>query len=196
MYISYMCCLYVMYIVMSLSPCSPYITVYTPYNSPFDFLYYRPYYGGYYGSTATATVNKDPEEMGFLEGVFSYIFGDGNPNPGLEERRLSLVANMIRNHEGSVTAEQLAPYCHDVPPPPNANADLQMYVDESFVLPIVTQLNGEPRVTEDGDIIYVFPELQQSVATTWSTNMQNKSTVIVRSKHFVTSWIAHQCQCG
>jgi hypothetical protein len=29
----------------------------------------------------------------------------------------------------------------------------------------VTQLNGEPRVTEDGDIVYVFPELQMSAAS-------------------------------
>ncbi len=32
------------------------------------------------------------------------------------------------------------------------------------MLPIVTQLNGEPRVTEEGDIVYVFPELQLSAA--------------------------------
>lgn len=36
---------------------------------------------------------------------------------------------------------------------------------QSFVLPIVTQLNGEPRVTEEGDIVYVFPELQISAAS-------------------------------
>jgi hypothetical protein len=36
---------------------------------------------------------------------------------------------------------------------------------QSFVLPIVTQLNGEPRVTEEGDIVYVFPELQVSAAS-------------------------------
>lgn len=102
-------------------------------------MYYRPYYGGYYGTTAV----RDPEEMGFLESVFSYIFGDGNPNEGLEERRLSLVANMIRENQGSVTAEQLAPYCDDAPPP-NPNADLQAYVDEvrndiflSFVVVVV-----------------------------------------------------------
>jgi hypothetical protein len=29
----------------------------------------------------------------------------------------------------------------------------------------VTQLNGEPRVTDDGDIVYIFPELQMSAAS-------------------------------
>jgi len=122
--------------------------------SPFDIFYYRSYGSyGYYGRDA-----KDPEEMGFLESTFSYIFGDGNPNQGLEERRLSLAAQMIRQNNGAVTAEQLASYC-DVPEPSDSSSS---YVEESFVLPVVAQLNGEPRVTDDGDIVYVFPELQIS----------------------------------
>jgi hypothetical protein len=119
--------------------------------SPFDFLYYRPY--GTYGY-----YDRDPEEMGFLESVFSYVFGDGNPNAKLEEKRLQLAANMIRSQKGAVTAEQLAPFCDDAPDPTLSTSSL--YVDESFVLPIVSALNGEPVVTEEGDIVYVFPELQ------------------------------------
>jgi hypothetical protein len=37
-------------------------------------------------------------------------------------------------------------------------------MNQSFVLPIVTQLNGEPTVTEDGDIVYLFPELQTTAS--------------------------------
>jgi hypothetical protein len=135
--------------------------------SPFDFFYYRPYGSyGYYGQSTDGVV-KDPEDMGFLESVFSYVFGDGNPNAGLEEKRLSLAAQMIRNNKGAVTAEQLAPYCDA---PDVSDNDLSTsgssgsYVDESFVLPIVSQLDGEPQVTEDGDIIYVFPDLQISAS--------------------------------
>lgn len=95
--------------------------------SPFDFFYYRPYYGGYYAAPGREA--KDPDEMGFLESVFSYIFGDGNPNEGLEERRLSLAAGMIRENQGSVTAEQLAPYC-DEAPIPNSSSESSAYVDE------------------------------------------------------------------
>jgi hypothetical protein len=132
--------------------------------SPFDFFYYRPYgYYGYYGTPAQGGGGyKDPEEMGFFESIFSYIFGDGNPNQTLEEKRLALVAQMIRSNNGAVTAEQLAPYC-DAPNPTDASTS--SYIDESFVLPIVTQLDGEPRVTEDGDIVYVFPELQVSASS-------------------------------
>ncbi|OEU21920.1 hypothetical protein FRACYDRAFT_223203 [Fragilariopsis cylindrus CCMP1102] len=131
--------------------------------SPFDFFYYRPY--GSYGYYGKGNDVKDPEEMGFLESAFSFVFGDGDPNAGLEEKRLSLAAQMIRDNKGAVTAEQLAPYC-DAPDLPD---DSSSYVDESFVLPIVSQLDGMPTVTEDGDIIYTFPDLQVSA----STDIQN-----------------------
>jgi len=121
--------------------------------SPFDFFYYRPY--GYYYNTPY----RDPEEMGFLESVFSYIFGDGDPNARLEEERLSSATSMIRENGGAVTAEQLAPFLDSFPAEEESGTG---YVDESFVLPIVTQLDGEPVVTEEGDIIYVFPDLQVS----------------------------------
>mmetsp|Transcript_1537 Transcript_1537/g.2962 ORF Transcript_1537/g.2962 Transcript_1537/m.2962 type:complete len:628 (+) Transcript_1537:104-1987(+) len=137
--------------------------------SPFDFFYYRPYYSRYYTSPGNAGgKQRDPEEMGFLESVFSYVFGDGNPNGDVEERRIALVAEMIRQNGGAVTAEQLAPFCDDAPMPLTAEGKLgeeRVYVDESFVLPIVTQLDGEPQVTEEGDIVYTFPELMTSAST-------------------------------
>lgn len=99
--------------------------------SPFDFFYYRPYgYYGYFGQPQQQ--GRDPEEMGFFESVFSYIFGDGDPNPNLDERRLSLVANMIRENKGAVTAEQLAPFCDDAPDP--SKVSKSGYVDEVCVL--------------------------------------------------------------
>jgi len=142
--------------------------------SPFDFFYYRPYYSRYYYSPAYGNTDqrgRDPDEMGFLESVFSYVFGDGDPNGDVEERRVSLVAEMIRMNGGAVTAEQLAPFCDDAPLPLTSGGRLgeeRAYVDESFVLPIVTQLDGEPQVTEEGDIVYTFPELMTSAASSKS----------------------------
>lgn len=90
--------------------------------SPFDFLYWsRPY--GYYSSPY-----QSPEEMGLLTSIFSYVFGDGDPNAQLEERRFSLVANLIRLNNGAVTAEQLAPFCDDAPDPQSFTS--QQTVDE------------------------------------------------------------------
>jgi hypothetical protein len=93
--------------------------------SPLDFFYYRPYgYYGYYG----ADVRRDPEELGFFESVFSFVFGDGNPNQRLEQKRLQLAAQMIRENQGAVTSEQLAPYCDpDLDPDDAMNSN---YVNE------------------------------------------------------------------
>jgi hypothetical protein len=153
--------------------------------SPFDFFYYRPYYSRYYYSPAYDDMGyqRDPEEMGFLESVFSYVFGDGNPNGDVEERRLALVAEMIRSNGGAVTAEQLAPFCDDIPMPNIAEGKLgeeRAYVDESFVLPIVTQLDGVPQVSEDGDIVYTFPELMSSASSSKSSTINSEEMARVR----------------
>lgn len=65
-------------------------------------------------------------------------------------------------------AEQLAPYL-DAPAPQDPTAyavagssPLTTVVDESFVLPALTRLNGRPEVTPDGNIVYVFPDLMTS----------------------------------
>eukprot|EP00985_Skeletonema_marinoi_P033818 scaffold42266_cov204-Skeletonema_marinoi.AAC.4 len=141
--------------------------------SPFDFFYYRPYYSRYYYSPTDSRSRRDPEDMGFLESVFSYVFGDGDPNGDVEERRLALVGEMIRLNGGAVTAEQLAPFCDDAPMPLDNGEEERAYVDESFVLPIVTQLDGEPQVTDEGDIVYVFPELMK---TSTSKSVPNLSS--------------------
>lgn len=124
-----------------------------------------PYYG-YYGrndpylSSSGNFEMQEEEKPNFFERIFSYIFGDGNPNRGLDAARLRGAAEMIRTNGGSVVAEQLAPFCDS--PDPNESTNDRINVDESFVLPLVTQLGGEPTVTEDGDIVYLFPELQVS----------------------------------
>ena len=139
-----------------------------------DLILFRPY--GYYGYYSPNN-ERDPTEMGFLESVFSYIFGDGNPNQDIEERRLQLVAKLIRDNNGAVTAEQLAPFL-DAPAPDLSKEGT--YVDESFVLPIVTQLEGEPQVTEDGDIVYTFPDLQVSTTSVPSLPAATTNSMTLR----------------
>lgn len=90
-----------------------------------------------------------PKRMGFLEGVFSFLFGDSDPNADLEERRWRTVGGVIRNQGGVVIAEQLAPYL-----------DQASTENEDFVLPALVKFDGQPEVSEQGDIVYRFPGLQ------------------------------------
>jgi hypothetical protein len=91
------------------------------------------------------------EKMGFLEGVFSFIFGEGDPNRDVEERRWRLIGRKIRQEQGVVTAEQLAPYLEG---PYNERED--------YVLPALVKFDGQPQVSDTGELVYVFPQLQVS----------------------------------
>eukprot|EP00612_Vaucheria_litorea_P006217 CAMPEP_0171479992 /NCGR_PEP_ID=MMETSP0946-20130122/5783_1 /TAXON_ID=109269 /ORGANISM="Vaucheria litorea, Strain CCMP2940" /LENGTH=494 /DNA_ID=CAMNT_0012011085 /DNA_START=121 /DNA_END=1605 /DNA_ORIENTATION=+ len=135
--------------------------------SPLDFFYYRPYYGYY---STPIEERQSVKKMGFFESVFSYIFGDGDPNTNIEKEKISKVADVIRKNGGAVIAEQIAPYLN----PPSLSDSDSVVVDESFVLPAVTALNGVPQVTDDGDIIYVFPDLKTTAND--SLGINGKST--------------------
>lgn len=95
--------------------------------------------------------SPDKDKLNFLEAVFSFLFGDGNPNADLEERRWQAIATAIRYHQGVITAEQLAPYLDEFPGDPE---------DEDYVLPVLVRFNGQPQVSPEGNLVYCFPELQ------------------------------------
>jgi hypothetical protein len=102
--------------------------------------------GGGYGEPYR---RKNERNKGnFLFNCFSFLFGDGNPNLHLEERKWELIAQVIKANDGVVTSEQLAPYTgHD---PKN----------EDGVLPVLVRFNGRPEVSDRGNILYSFPEMQ------------------------------------
>lgn len=103
--------------------------------------------------------HDDGKQLSFLETIFSFVFGDGNPNRNLETRRWETIAQCIALSGGAVVAEQLTPYL-DVPLN-KFDSD-----EDQYVLPVLVRFNGSPEVTDDGQLIYTFPELQKTVQTT------------------------------
>lgn len=97
--------------------------------------------------------SSQKSEMNFLEGIFSFLFGDGNPNAELEERRWQEIGTVIRNSRGAVAAEQIAPYLDDIP-------EGEKRESEDYMLPVLTRFDGRPEVSPEGEIVYHFPELQ------------------------------------
>jgi len=89
------------------------------------------------------------EQVGFLEGVFSFLFGDGDPNADLEAQRWQRIAQTIRANQGVVTAEQVAPFL-----------DGPFDESENYVLPVLVKFDGQPQVSEAGGLVYQFPQLQ------------------------------------
>jgi hypothetical protein len=95
------------------------------------------------------TSKKEKPKLNFLGAVFSFLFGEANPNANLEELRWQSIGQVIRKNQGAITAEQVAPYLEDVTPH-----------SEDHILPVLVRFNGMPEVSEIGDIVYRFPDTQ------------------------------------
>ena len=94
--------------------------------------------------------------LNFLEAVFSVLFGDGNPNADLEQRRWSYISNLIHRQQGVAIGEQIAPYLDDV----GQGYDREY---ENYMLPVLTKFNGIPEVSPTGQLVYHFPDLQTTL---------------------------------
>jgi hypothetical protein len=116
------------------------------------FWYFSPDYRTHYQER-----RRTKSELNFFEAVFSFLFGDGNPNTKLEERRWREIGSVIRNNRGAVVAEQISPYLDNI-----GEKYQQEY--EDYMLPVLTRFNGQPAVSPQGEIVYYFPELQVSAA--------------------------------
>jgi len=121
----------------------------------------------------------------FLEAVYSYLFGDEDPNKGchliychcrarvvcllyaycsmllhtdFESQLFRRVAATIRQFDGIVISEQIAAFASVPPMLPTVadqSTDVTM-VDESYMLPMAVRFGGSPIVTEEGNIVYLF----------------------------------------
>jgi len=136
------------------------------FSDLFSPFYYN--YGDSYRQNRNNSGEKN--QLNFLEAVFSFLFGDGLPNPDLEERRWQEIGTVIKNNRGAIVAEQIAPYLDDI------SASSQEY--EDYIIPVLARFNGYPEVAPDGGIIYYFPELQ---VTASKRQIQAKSSYLRES---------------
>lgn len=115
------------------------------------FWYWDPYY---YRRRQTKTENG----MNFVESVFSFVFGDGDPNQGLEEERWKIIGQYISSNGGVITAEELAPYL-------DVELMGKAMDDHSYILPVLLRFDGQPEVDDEGNILYRFPSLQRTASS-------------------------------
>jgi hypothetical protein len=113
-----------------------------------DLMYWQISYPDYNDPRIKNKSNKS----NFLYNCFSFLFGDGNPNANLKERRWHAIAQLIRQQKGVVTVEQLAPYTGEDPK------------NEDKMLPVLVRFDGRPTVTDSGNIVYLFPALQATAS--------------------------------
>jgi hypothetical protein len=127
-------------------------------------------WGGSSSSSSTTMTTTNPnlspvraktqrKPLNFLEAVFSVLFGDGNPNADLEQRRWSYIGNLIHRQQGVAIGEQIAPYLDNI----GQGFDLEY---ENYMLPVLTKFNGIPEVSPTGQLVYHFPDLQATLKDT------------------------------
>lgn len=92
---------------------------------------------------------KGGGRQGFLLDCFSFLFGEGDPNASAENEKWKLLAQVIRLNEGVVLPEHLSPYTGQEPD------------DEKVLFEILAKFNGMPQVSNTGNIVYVFPNMQK-----------------------------------
>lgn len=95
--------------------------------------------------------------MNFIESVFSFVFGDGDPNQGIEEERWQMIGRYITSRGGVVAADELAPYL-------DVSSSKSAMSDESYILPVLLRFDGQPELDDEGNILYRFPSLQRTAS--------------------------------
>jgi len=102
-----------------------------------------------------AARGRQPREPGkpFYRSVFSFVFGDPDPNRDYEGSLARHALAYLRAHRGVITLEEvMAMSGRD---PEGAQQLLNRWVLE---------FGGDPRATDEGTVVYAFPELLRTTA--------------------------------
>jgi len=111
--------------------------------------------------------------------VFAYVFGENDPNAQWEILEKKLFFYFIRKHKGTITLEEfilLTGYDQD-----HAQDRLNRYLLE---------FEGEPLVTEEGHLIYSFPELLKTTSPLEEPRVKDKRFYqFNNNKKSLNNWI-------
>jgi uncharacterized membrane protein len=91
------------------------------------------------------------EGRAFYKSVFGFVFGDGDPNQGWEERERKHVISYIQGHKGVITLEELM-----------GMTGRESNEANTLMNQLLLEYEGEPGVTENGTLVYAFPELMRT----------------------------------
>lgn len=95
-------------------------------------------------------VKRDTNERNLLIDFFHYIFGEKDPNYQVEDRKWQLLARKIDQNNNTLTTEQMAPFTGLDP------------AKEESAMPVLARFGGIANLTESGNIVYSFPQLQNT----------------------------------
>jgi len=102
------------------------------------------------------------KELNILEAIFSFVFGDSSPfsDTSFEEKRHKAIAGVIKENRGVVIAEQIAGYLDTwIFDYRKANKQGKKFTQEEYMLPVVSAFSGIIESSDDGFLLYHFPDL-------------------------------------
>jgi hypothetical protein len=107
-----------------------------------------------------------PPPRPFYKSVFAFVFGEENFNKNWDAQEKQKVLAYIRAHKGVILAEELVSFTGKEP------EAVQLLLNRYLL-----EYEGEPQVTEEGTVVYFFPELLRTQASTLENEMQKMSYV-------------------
>jgi hypothetical protein len=106
----------------------------------------------WFWSNLLGTQRRKPQQgRAFYKSVFGFVFGEGDPNKGWEDEERRYIISYIRSHKGVITVEELMALTGREPDEAN-----------SLMNRILLEFEGEPGVTDNGTVVYAFPELMRA----------------------------------
>lgn len=125
-------------------------------------------------------------DLSFVESIFAFVFGRGDPNADLELRRWRAIGMLLRACGGAVFAEQVAPFMDEYLLRDHAqdtafwSATARRFsrnrganagsmrdtprdasrMHEGWMLPVLARFGGHAEASDDGRLAYVFPALR------------------------------------
>ncbi|HVP18350.1 MAG TPA: hypothetical protein VMU36_05085 [Spirochaetia bacterium] len=94
---------------------------------------------------------RPKEGRAFYKSVFGFVFGDGDPNEGWEEKERKHIISSIQGGKGVITLEELM-----------AMTGREAEDANALMNRLLLEFEGEPGVTDNGTLIYTFPELMRT----------------------------------
>ena len=107
----------------------------------------------WFWSNLLGSQRRKPQQQGraFYKSVFGFVFGEGDPNKGWEDEERRYIITYIRSHKGVITLEELM-----------ALTGMESDDANRLMNRILLEYEGEPGVTDNGTVVYAFPELMRS----------------------------------
>jgi len=117
----------------------------------FDFLIRMWFWSSLLSNAGGGARRQKPPGRPFYKAVFGFVFGEGDPNKGWEEEERKYIISYIRSHKGVLTLEELM-----------ALAGGEGDAANALMNRLLLEYEGEPGVTEEGTVVYSFPELMRT----------------------------------